>query len=132
MTHAQGHEGEPSGNGAPPLLEPDREQIETFVNALFRYAGSEGYVSMRGFYETDSGKPFRITGVSLQGGLDFVVEFAEDDARRAAQFPKPVVFCPPIAVFASKERAREQDLLRGLVLSVECDQKAQAAREKLE
>jgi hypothetical protein len=33
---------------------------------------------------------------------------------------------------ANKWQARELDLLRGLALSVECDKRAQAAREKLE
>jgi hypothetical protein len=30
-------------------LDPDRRQIETFVDALLRYRGKEGYVSLRSF-----------------------------------------------------------------------------------
>jgi hypothetical protein len=102
-------------------LEPSRDQLEIFVEALFRYAGGQGFISLRSFYENDSVKPFRITPTSLAGGLPFLIDVAEDDARRAANCPKPVVFCPPIAVFANKDHAREQDVAAGLALSVECD-----------
>ena len=113
------------------LLEPDRDQIEIFVEALFRYAGGDGFVSVRAFLE-DGGAAFRISPVALKGGLRFLIEVAEDDARRAAQFPKPVVFCPPLAVFSNKDRAREADVLLGLVLSVECDKRPHEAPAKLE
>ena len=93
-------------------LEPSRDQLEIFVEALFRYAGGQGFISLRSFYENDSVKPFRITPTSLAGGLPFLIDVAEDDARRAANCPKPVVFCPPIAVFANKDHAREQDVRR--------------------
>ena len=57
---------------------------------------------------------------------------AEDDARRASQYPQPIVFCPPFALFANKDRAREQDVTEGLVLSTECDQNPAEARATLE
>src|SRR5262249_179746 len=114
------------------MLEPNRDQIEIFVNALFRYAAPQGFVSMRAFFEDGGRKPFRITPTSLAGGLNFVIDVAEDDARRAANDPKPVVFCPPIASFTNKERATEKDIAEGYPLSVECDRSPQAAREELE
>jgi hypothetical protein len=115
-------------------LEPDRDQIEIFIDALFRHAGDRGFVSLRAFYENDTKKPFRITPVALKGtgNFRFLVECAEDDSRRAAQFPQPIVFCPPLATFAVKDRAREQDILLGLTLSVECDQHPEEARQKLQ
>jgi hypothetical protein len=113
-------------------MQPDRDQIEMFVDGLFRHAGSKGFVSLRAFYEEDSGKAFRINPTGLSGGLPFLIEVAEDDAGRAANDPKPVVFCPPIAVFADKERAREVDILEGLALSVECDARPSQARAMLE
>jgi hypothetical protein len=113
-------------------FEPDRDALEIFVDALFRHAPNEGFVSIRSFYEGDEGKSFRITPASLAGGLKFVLEVAEDDARRAANNPKPVVFCPPIAVFTNDKRAGEKDLAQGPALSVECDSHAQEARAKLE
>ena len=113
------------------MLEPARDQIETFVNAIFRHAGSQGFVAVRSFLEGDD-KPFRLSGTALKGGLGFLVDVAEDDARRAAQHPKPVVFCPPLATFTNKDRAREQDIAEGFALSVECDEHPQEARAVLE
>ena len=113
------------------MLEPDRDQLEIFVDALFRRAGDKGFVAVRSFYE-GADKPFRLSTANLSGGLRFLIDVAEDDARRAAQNPKPVVFCPPLAVFGNKDHAREQDLLEGLALSVECDQHPGEARATLE
>ena len=113
------------------MLEPDRDQLEIFVDALFRHAGDKGFVAVRSFYE-GADKPFRLSTAKLSGGLRFLIEVAEDDARRAAQNPAPVVFCPPLAVFGNKDHAREQDLLEGLALSVECDQHPGEARAILE
>ena len=113
------------------MLEPDRDQIELFVQALFRHAAPQGFVSVRAFYE-DEEKPSRISPTSLSGGLGFLIDVAEDDARRAVQTPRPIVFCPPIAVFKDRQHARERDITQGLALSVECDQHPQAARQKLE
>jgi RecA-family ATPase len=112
-------------------LEPNRSQIEIFVDAIFRHA-TEGFVSIRAFHEEDASKPFRITPTKLTSGLPFLIEVAEDDARRAAQFPKPVVFCPPLATFIGRDRAREADIAEGLALSVECDEHPQKARATLE
>jgi hypothetical protein len=65
------------------VLEPDRYQLEMFADALLRHASSDdGYVSVRAFYEDDSGKPFRISPTSLKGGLKFLFEVLEDDAAR--------------------------------------------------
>jgi hypothetical protein len=113
------------------MLEPDRDQPEIFVDACFRHAGDKGFVAVRSFYEGGD-KPFRISTAKLSGGLKFLIDVAEDDARRAAQNPKPVVFCPPLAVFAGQDRAREEDIVLGLTLSVECDAHPNEARAKLE
>jgi hypothetical protein len=114
------------------VLEPDRDQLEMFGDALLRHVSNSGYVSVRAFYEDASGKSFRISPASLKGGLKFLFDVLEDDARRAAQSPKPVVFCPPLCTFVNKEHAREQDILEGFALSVECDNHPQEARQKLE
>jgi hypothetical protein len=114
------------------MLEPDRNQLEIFVDALFRRARMEGFVSLRAFYEDDSAKPFRITPISRAGNFKFLIDAVEDEARRAANDPRRVVFCPPIATFTNRERAREQDIAEGLALSVECDQNPLKAIAKLE
>ena len=121
-----------TGPTAPAMLEPDRAELAIFIETLFRHADKRGFASLRGFYENGGKKPFRITPISLVGGLGFLTDAALDDARRAAQTPKPVVFAPPIAVFTNEERATEKDLLEGLTLSVECDARPQQARAILE
>jgi hypothetical protein len=114
------------------MLEVDRDQIEVFVNVLFRYADEDGFVSLRAFHDNSSNKVFRINPTGLSGGLKGIVVAAEDDAYRAANSPEPVVFCPPIAVFVGRDHAREKDILEGLALSVECDERASEAKAKLE
>jgi hypothetical protein len=113
------------------VLEPDREQLEAFVNTIFRYAGDRGYVAIRSFFQ-ENNKVFRRSIAGLSGGLKYLIDVAEDDARRAAQNPTAVVFCPPLAVFAGKGRAREEDVLLGPALSVECDEHPLKARVTLE
>jgi hypothetical protein len=117
-------------------FEPDVDQIEIFVNALFRYAPTQaplGYVSVRSFLEDGGTSPFRIMPAQItNGNLKYVLEVAEDEARRAANNPKAAVFCPPIAVFNNREQAREIDIVLGLALSIECDTHAQEARATLE
>jgi hypothetical protein len=86
---------------------------------------------LRAFHEGAT-KPFRITSVSLQGGLDFLCEAAIDDAYRAANSPHATVFCPPLSVFLTGENAKQKNLLEGPALSVECDQQPQEAAATLE
>jgi hypothetical protein len=115
-------------------LEPDRDQIEIFVDAIFRHAGDEGYVSLRTFLNNNKVlKP--IQAVKLNGAsLVYLIDVAEDQARRAANNPEPAVFCPPLAVFngATGWQAREEDLFKGLTISVECDERPDEARTALE
>jgi hypothetical protein len=116
----------------PAPLEPDRDQFEIFIDAIFRHASPVGIVSLRAFHEEDNPKPFRVTATPLSGDRKFLIDAAEDDARRAANFPKPIVFCPPLATFSNKDRAREKDIAEGLALSVEYDQRPLEAVAKLE
>jgi hypothetical protein len=113
------------------MLEPDRDQLEIFVDAIFRHAAPGGYVAVRSFFEGQD-KVCRLSSAAIAGGLRFLIGVAEDDARRAAQNPKPVCFAPPLATFTNKERAREQDLAEGLTISVECDERPHQARAALE
>ncbi|UGX91733.1 AAA family ATPase [Bradyrhizobium barranii subsp. barranii] len=113
------------------VLEPDRDQLEIFADAIFRRAGEKGFVTVRSFLE-EGDRVLKISAVARSGGIKFLVDICEDDARRAAQNPAPAVFCPPLAVFIGKDRAREEDLLEGLALSVECDQHPREARTILE
>jgi hypothetical protein len=113
------------------LLEPDRDQIEIFVDAIFRHAQA-GFVSLRAFNE-GSNDVFRKTTIRvISNNLKFLCDAVEDDARRAAQSPKPIVFCPPLATFGNDKTAAEQDITEGLTITVECDETPAAARAKLE
>lgn len=120
----------------PPPLEPDRAQLETFVHALFPYAGNEGYVSIRSFYDDGGDKSFKIKTIKLAdgGGLTAIIECAMVIARRAANARKLIVFSPPVAVFSSESgwQARQVDLLLGLTISVEVDKNAPQALATLE
>ena len=82
------------------MLQPDRAQIETFVEVLFKHAGRTGFVSMRSFYEDES-RPYRALAAGLSGGLAYIVEAAVGGAVSAANAHRPVVFCPPIAIFST-------------------------------
>ena len=113
------------------MLEPDRGQIEIFVDAIFRHAQA-GVVSLRAFFE-GSNDVFRKTPIRIiSNNLKFLCDAVEDDARRAAQNPKPVVFCPPLATFGNDNGAAERDISEGFTVTVECDERPEAARVTLE
>jgi hypothetical protein len=115
------------------LLEPDRKQITAFAEAMFRHAADGGFVSLRTFPEGGT-KILRDSAVPIdnENGLGFLIEVAEDDARRAANEASPAVFCPPLATFIAKKTAKERDVFEGLALTVECDKNPIAARGLLE
>jgi Virulence-associated protein E len=115
------------------MLQVNRGQIETFLQALFRHTNGRGWISLRAFVENDpNAKAFRISPTNLAGGLQFIADVAEDDAGRAANCPKPVVFCPPLAIFATRDSAEETNIIAAPVLSVEMDQYPEQARGELE
>jgi hypothetical protein len=117
-------------------LEPDRDELEVYVDAVLRYRGTEGFISLRSFYDDEEAKQRkekpRICAVSLKGNFAFLIDCAVDEARRAAQHPRPMVFAPPLCVFGNADNAAEQDILAGLLLSVECDRHPHEARRQLE
>jgi hypothetical protein len=116
---------------APTILEPDRDQIEIFVNVIFRHAQT-GFVSLRAFIE-GSNDIFRKTPIRIvSNNLKFLCDAVEDDVRRAAQYPKAVVFCPPLAAFGDDKSATENNIVEGFTITVECDENPDAARAKLE
>jgi hypothetical protein len=118
------------------VLEPDRDQLAKFLDALLRYRGEDGYLSMRAFLHDNKPLNANIWTVRLGAhtGSRHVLDVAFDMANRAANHPQPAVFCPPIAVFNNSDgfKAREEDLLKGLAISVECDQHPEEARQKLQ
>src|SRR5688500_6563188 len=112
-------------------LEPDRDQIERFVNALFMHAGEGGTVSLRVFFDDELAKKrkeraYKIRPVKLNGdGREPVIDLAARLAQEAGELTRATVVCPPVATFQSG-KAEEKNVLEGLVILVEMDQRAAA------
>jgi hypothetical protein len=99
----------------------DTREIGMFVAALFRYAESDTYISLRAFDQFDGRAPPRITPSRVNGSIDALVRDATIAAENAAQSDVPLVFCPPLATFTNAAHAAVKDLANGLSLSVEID-----------
>ncbi|MBS7790082.1 DUF3987 domain-containing protein [Roseococcus sp. SDR] len=117
-------------NAVAPLA-VDSAEIAHFVDALFRYADSGTFVSLRAFRD-DVGGVFEISAHSINPHLNTLIQAATQAAHRAANAPFPVTFCPPPATFNNPDKADEASLANGLVLSVECDSNPRVARTRLE
>jgi len=119
----------------PVRLEPDRDQLELFMDCLLHHRGHDGYLSLRAFTHSDKLlSPIIIKAQLPHDDFRHIVDYGVDVARRAANNPEPCVLCPPIALFNGRKgcQAREQDLLRGLAISVECDDHPNEAMQRLE
>ncbi|HJS87583.1 MAG TPA: DUF3987 domain-containing protein [Acetobacteraceae bacterium] len=101
-------------------LEPDRDELERFVNALFPYAEDDTYVSIRAFlYERDKPPPY-IRATRINGhGLQPIVFEAVAAARNSAT--ARWIFAPPVATFTDDKRATEDALANGLAISLDLD-----------
>jgi hypothetical protein len=99
----------------------DHAAIAAFVSALFRYAESGTFLSLRAFDQFDARARPRITPSRVNGSLATVARDATIAAENAAQADVPLVFCPPICTFNGTAHARLQDLANGLTLTVEVD-----------
>jgi hypothetical protein len=113
------------------VLEPNRDQIEIFIEALFRHAAPGNYLSLRSFVE-EGGKPFQIVSLQIDGSMLPLIDLSETMARQAANNSERIVFCPPVCTFRDARTAEEKDVAEGLVLSAECDANPQQSRERLE
>ena len=111
-------------------LEPDIEQIRTFVDALFRHADPGSFINLRAFDDERADMPALFTvGVSV--GDAELVPLAAEYARQAATHPRPHVFCPPVATFSNARKADMDCLANGVAISVECDARPNASRSAL-
>ena len=115
-------------------LEPDHDQLNQFVRALFRYADPGTYISLRGFNQFRRDVPPEvIRPVKINGDLASVVQAAFNAASECANAGHPVVFAPPVCTFLDGDRARGIDLANGVALSVEIDEgNTTQARARLE
>jgi hypothetical protein len=111
------------------VLQIDGEQIKRFHDCLFRYA-DDGWISCRSFFDDSSGV-FEIQAVKANN-TESTVPAIIAAADRATQSSRATVFCPPVAIFSNTRSATETDIVNGLALSVECDQRPNEARRILE
>ena len=113
---------------------PDRSELARFVAAVFCRADADSFVSMRAFYDQKDG--FALyddwLAVRVTGNDDDIIDAAENLAALAALDSEPIVFAPPIATFANREKADEASLANGLVISAELDVNPMAGRQRLE
>ncbi|MCH8467499.1 MAG: DUF3987 domain-containing protein [Roseinatronobacter sp.] len=115
-------------------LAPDRNQIDQFATALFKYASEGSFINLRAFDDKQKGQPaFEIDAVQINGaGLAPVIDRAANMARRCANAAQSIVFCPPVVTFKTGDNAKAENVAEGVALSVECDAMPQEARAKLE
>src|ERR1700730_16346666 len=116
-------------------LEADRQEIGSFVDALFRYADSGTYTSLRAFRDDADATwhPEMWPVIKINGdGLDAIIDHAWRFAARCAGASEAVVFAPPIATFNNPDKADVASLANGLCITAELDADPAAARLTLE
>jgi hypothetical protein len=75
------------GGGLMSALEPNRDQLENFVDALPRHRGEEGYISLQSLLNNNKlVKPIRTVKLK-DANYRFLIDAAEDQVRRAANEP---------------------------------------------
>jgi hypothetical protein len=113
-------------------LVADREQIARFVHAMFRHAPPHTFISLRAFFDKGAPRegvpywPFDAVALTPEN-LAAVIDAATRRATWCAQYPRRVVFCPPLAIFKSATNAATDNLAAALAISVECDERAREA-----
>jgi Primase C terminal 2 (PriCT-2) len=107
-------------------LEPDADQIGRYVRVVFKHATPEMIVSLRAFPPEAGKPPIFIRSFDVEDdGLDYIIGGAIFGAREAAK--KGALFAPPVATFKDHRSASFGNLAEGVVVSVECDERAQQA-----
>ena len=111
------------------MLEPDRDQLEIFVDAIFRHA-KNGFVSLRAFYEGKD-QVFRISTVPWR---ELEVPDRSCRGRRPprGKLPETGRILSAAGDVPGQERRGRKGHRRGARASVECDDDPEAARAKLE
>jgi hypothetical protein len=112
----------------------DPDDLQLFVDLLFRKADHGTYVALRAFRDDADGTwrsdlwPVVQIGDNLDAVIDAACRFAADCAKA----PEAVCFAPPIATFSRPDKADTASLSNGLVISAELDQRPREAQERLE
>jgi hypothetical protein len=128
-TPPRGQNPEGEEVNVPVFPNPDVAQLKRFHAALFKNADG-GWLLFRAF-EHGEQKPLFSANTSIHTGDQQLISVISERALQAAVWPKPAVFCPPVATFTTGKNATGANLFNGLTLSAECDETPNAAREKL-
>ncbi|HEX2529812.1 MAG TPA: virulence-associated E family protein [Geminicoccus sp.] len=105
-------------------LQPDPEQAREFFGRVFRHAPDGGFYSFRAFHHDSDRPPAQIKAEPFENtdaGMDRLVNVAAREMHCAAAWPVGIVLAPPIALFASKDKAGEADLVCAPALAIDCD-----------
>jgi hypothetical protein len=119
----------------PPFPQADRQTIDAFFDAVFRYADDGSFVQLRAFRDDAEGlwRRDRWRSIELNGaGLAPLTDGAAELAEACAVAPERVVLAAPAATFATPNAATERDVANGVVLMVECDERPEQAKQQLE
>jgi hypothetical protein len=112
-------------------LIPDRHALAAFSAAVFKNASPEGFVALRG-YKDDGTEAPAIINEPITIGDPAYLDVVAERAKQAADWPQPVVFCPPVVTFLSGKNAKKENIREGVTLSVDCDSMPVAAQAVLE
>src|SRR5262249_20949127 len=108
----------------------DRNMVEAFFNALFRYANPENCLSLRAFSDVNrDAPPLLVEGIKV-GDPNLINQMCTR-ITEAAQHHDPFVFCPPICTFSNPFKADDKSLAEGVALSVDLDSQPRAGQKKL-
>ena len=94
------------------------ETVRTFMKALFVYADDGTFLALRAFRDDSKRNEPAILTKGIQVDSTSLVEEVCAAIIKAANYPTPAVFCPPIATFKEATGAKREDLANGLTLSV--------------
>jgi hypothetical protein len=112
-------------------LVADRSQVSRFTDLIFRNVEDRnGWISLRAFYYEDNTPPVFIEPIRLNAAN--LIDNVGRRIAEAANNSRGAVFCPPLAVFKTKDNAKEANLQECPVLSVELDAQPTESLKKLE
>jgi hypothetical protein len=113
-----------------PKRQADPDDVESFLDCLFRYADPNSYLALRSFLQHRQGQKAKLLTWVRIGDPQRLDEICKNIAQ-SANHSKPLVFSPPVATFKTSRNARTTNLADGVALSVECDDRPSEARETL-
>lgn len=112
-------------------LAADVETVRAFLNAIFAHADDGTFIALRAFRDNGKHDEKAVFTHSVRVGSERLAEEVTPWIIKAANWPTPAVFCPPIATFTKATGATTADLANGVALSVECDSRPSSSLARL-